>query len=76
MAEEVKMNTLEAPTSAEQVMNYISREGLAEMLCVSTKTIDRRVDEEKLPLPDLFVGNRPRWKRTTIEAWLETHKRI
>jgi excisionase family DNA binding protein len=76
LGEEVKMNALETPTSPGPVMNYLSRERLAEMLDVSTKTIDRRVDEGKLPAPDLHVGPQPRWKRAAIEAWLETHKRI
>lgn len=70
------MNALEAPISPGSVMNYLSRERLAEMLDISTRTIDRRVDEGKLPPPDLYVGRQPRWKLATIEAWLQTHKTI
>jgi excisionase family DNA binding protein len=76
LGEEVKMGAFETSTLPGSVMNYLSRERLAEMLGVSTKTIDRRVDEGKLPAPDLHVGPQPRWKRAAIEAWLETHKVI
>ena len=54
----------------------MGRERFAEMLDVCEKTIDRRVDEKKLPLPDLHIGRQPRWKLNNILEWLETHKKI
>jgi predicted DNA-binding transcriptional regulator AlpA len=71
-----KMNQPETSNLIEMPLPYLSRERLAAMLDVSTKTIDRRIDEGKLPQPDLHVGRQPRWQSSKIMLWLQTHKNV
>ena len=70
------MNGLETSAQIDATSNYLSRERFAQMLDVSEKTIDRRVDERKLPEPDLYVGRQPRWEYANVVGWLKTHKQI
>ena len=35
------------------------------------RTIERMCAAGKLPPPDLFIGNSPRWREETIQAWIE-----
>ena len=71
-----KMNTLEVPTLPVLSREILTKEDLADHFRTSTKSIDRRVDDGRLPKPDFYFGPQPRWKRAAIEAWQEIHKII
>lgn len=70
------MNALEGPTSLVLGREILTKEDLAEYFRCSTKSIDRKVDNGRLPQPDFYFGPQPRWKRVTIDAWLQTHATI
>jgi hypothetical protein len=45
---------------------------LARVLNCSRRGVERMRAAGRLPMPDLYVGNRsPRWKPATINAWIE-----
>lgn len=54
----------EAPEPPKPVLTRVD---LAQLLGVSTKTIERHADE--LPKPFL-VGRTLRWSRVAVEAWM------
>lgn len=57
------------PTPTEDVL--LSPAALAEMLEVNRRTVFRMADSGKLPKP-IYLGSRlPRWRRSTVLAWLE-----
>lgn len=45
-------------------------DGLARVLSVSRRTIERLRAAGKLPRPDLRVGKMPRWRAETIRRWI------
>ena len=59
------MKQTEAQQSTKPVLTRVD---LAQLLGVSTKTIERHLDE--LPKPFL-VGSALRWSRVAVEAWME-----
>lgn len=54
---------------AGEVSLLIDTKTLAQWLNVSTRTIHRRISENKVPTPIRNVG-RLRWLRTEIEQWI------
>ena len=48
----------------------ISAKALAELLGVSTRTIQRLSQQNKLPLPVRF-GRNSRWRTDVIRRWIE-----
>ena len=44
-----------------QVCAYIS---------IDDRTLDRWVASDKFPKPDLYLGRHPRWKLSTVNAYL------
>lgn len=55
--------TIEDPLySKAQTCGYIS---------IDDRTLDRWVNLNKFPKPDLYLGRYPRWKLSTINAYLE-----
>jgi predicted DNA-binding transcriptional regulator AlpA len=70
------MMTFQPPSALDVAMTSLDRTGLAYMLRVCTKTIDRRVDDGTFPKPDFHIGRQPRWKLATMLAWMETSKTI
>jgi predicted DNA-binding transcriptional regulator AlpA len=70
------MSDLGQGTAVEVATRFLSRGQLAEMLGVSTKTIDRRVDDGTVPKPDFYIGRQLRWRLTTILEWTETRRTL
>lgn len=59
-------HTVEAPLyNKAQTCGYIS---------IDDRTLDRWVASHKFPKPDLYLGRYPRWKLSTINAYLEQKK--
>ena len=53
----------------------LSIDGIAEYLGVSRRTIERDRSAGRLPEPDKIAGRKmPRWRRSTIEAWIDGEK--
>ena len=50
-------------------MNLIGLTELADVFGVRLKTVHQWRTRRRLPDPDLEVGGRPAWRRTTIERW-------
>jgi predicted DNA-binding transcriptional regulator AlpA len=46
-------------------------ESWAGALVVSVPTIERLRRAGKIPPPDVMIGRLPRWKPSTIRAWIE-----
>jgi predicted DNA-binding transcriptional regulator AlpA len=49
----------------------LSSEGVAKLLNVSRRTIDRLRASGKLPKPTLYVATMPRWKASVIRDWID-----
>ena len=49
-------------------MQYIRRRQLATRYQVTTRTIDRMIEDGRLPPPDLYNGKAPLWSDEKIEA--------
>lgn len=61
---------LTAPVEGEQM--YSPRR-VAELLDVDPRTLRRLVSSGQFPAADVAVGAKlKRWKRTTVEAWIES----
>ncbi|OCG45666.1 hypothetical protein A9G34_00775 [Gilliamella sp. Choc4-2] len=55
--------TIEDPRySKAQVCSYLGE--------LDQTTLDKWVAKEKFPKPDLYLGRHPRWKLSTINAYL------
>jgi predicted DNA-binding transcriptional regulator AlpA len=64
--------TLDRQTTAGLVEPLLDRSDLATVLRCSLVTIDRLKAAGKLPRPDLIIGGRsPRWRVSTVRAYLE-----
>jgi predicted DNA-binding transcriptional regulator AlpA len=48
---------------------YLSIEAVAAYLECSRRHIERQRSTGRFPRPDFTVGNRPRWRTTTIDKW-------
>jgi excisionase family DNA binding protein len=44
---------------------------LARFLGISERTIERLRSSGRFPAADIQFGTRPRWRRATIEAWIQ-----
>ncbi len=49
----------------------LSLNDLAAWLNCSRRILERMRSAGKVPRPDFQLGKGPRWKRSTIEAWIE-----
>jgi predicted DNA-binding transcriptional regulator AlpA len=45
---------------------------LAAILRCSRRVVERMRSAGKVPRPDLHVGRMPRWKASTIHAWINS----
>jgi predicted DNA-binding transcriptional regulator AlpA len=45
-------------------------EGLAKILSVSRRTIERQRSAGNFPRPDLYIGKMPRWQPETVRRWI------
>jgi excisionase family DNA binding protein len=43
----------------------------ARILNVSRRLVERQRAAGKLPAPDLHIGKLPRWRPSTVRAWLD-----
>lgn len=48
-----------------------SKAQVCEYIAVDNTTLDKWVAADKFPKPDLYLGRNPRWKLSTINAYLE-----
>jgi predicted DNA-binding transcriptional regulator AlpA len=53
----------------------ISLNGMADMLAVSRRTVERMRSAGKIPKPDVLVGKMPRWKLETFWRWIDQQAR-
>jgi excisionase family DNA binding protein len=49
----------------------LGMDDLAALLRCNRRTLERLRSAGKLPQPDIHIGRMPRWKRSTIETWVE-----
>lgn len=67
-----------SPSDAAHAMNepprYLGLSGLAKRAGITTGTARRYSTEDRLPTPDVIIGNGPRavrgWSRRTVDDWL------
>jgi predicted DNA-binding transcriptional regulator AlpA len=51
----------------------LTREDLCKLFCISMSTLDRWIQQGRIPPADVRLGPRcPRWRRETIEKLLQT----
>jgi predicted DNA-binding transcriptional regulator AlpA len=62
--------THEAPTCC------LDKNGLAQYLGISVRSLDRATAMGLLPQPDLVVGRSPRWAPDTIKRWLRARPKL
>ena len=63
-----KMST--TPATAK-LPTFLSQRQIAELLGASVRTIQTWRSAGKMPPPDVRVGGVLRWRRETVELWLE-----
>ena len=59
-----------AKSSPARWPGAFDRATLAEYIAVSLRTVDKLAGSE-LP-PDFQIGDRPRWRRDTVDKWIES----
>jgi predicted DNA-binding transcriptional regulator AlpA len=65
--------TSSPPPSIEPLF---SRSDFAAVLRLSLRSFDRLATGNRLPKPDVYVGDRsPRWFQATVRTWLEQQAR-
>jgi hypothetical protein len=62
---------LDRQAAAALVEPLLTRRDLARVLNVSSALLDRLKAGGKLPPPDLMLSRSPRWRASTIRAYLE-----
>jgi predicted DNA-binding transcriptional regulator AlpA len=58
-------------TLATTIAPLLKPKDLAQILGVSVRMVERLRSAGAMPQPDIFLGRLPRWKATTISAWLD-----
>jgi len=58
-------------TATEKLPRFLSQRQIAELLGASVRTIQSWRAAGKMPSPDVRVGGVLRWRRETVEAWLQ-----
>lgn len=61
--------TIKRPAPALQPL--LTTAELASFLGCSRRTIEKLKARGDLPAPDVLVGRMPRWRRETIEEWID-----
>jgi predicted DNA-binding transcriptional regulator AlpA len=59
------------PFASIASLELLTREDLAAILRTTVRSVDRMRSDGSLPRPIIFVGRRPRWKRSVILDWIE-----
>ncbi len=59
-----------APTLPASVERLITADDWPQILSVSPTTVER-LCAKRLPEPDLFLFSLPRWRASTVRAWIE-----
>lgn len=70
MATDTKKRKADATDPAAGVEKLLSRQDVADALGITTRYLDKMSGSGDLPRPDLFLGNRPRWRPVTINRWI------
>jgi predicted DNA-binding transcriptional regulator AlpA len=65
----VPITPTELPASVERL---ITIGDWATALVVSVPTVERLRYSKKIPPPDVMIGRLPRWKPSTVRAWIES----
>jgi predicted DNA-binding transcriptional regulator AlpA len=84
-SERPRLGTVGAAVDQSRTLNLIANPSLAATieplgtieswslaLVVSVPTIERLRRAGKIPPPDVMIGRLPRWKPSTIRAWIES----
>jgi predicted DNA-binding transcriptional regulator AlpA len=58
-------------TVAAAITPLLRISDLVRFLVCDRRTIERLRASGKLPRPDLSIGRSPRWRASTIQAWVE-----
>jgi hypothetical protein len=61
-----------SPNAGHVIEPLLSLDDLAAILKCSRRLLERMRSAGKVPRPDFMVGRCPRWKRSTLAAWIET----
>ena len=61
-----------SPASPASVEPLATIETWAAALVVSKPTIERMRNAKKIPPPDVMIGRLPRWRPSTVRAWIES----
>jgi hypothetical protein len=59
------------PALPASVERLITPDDWPQILSVSPTTVERLRRAKKLPEPDLFLFSLPRWRASTVRAWIE-----
>jgi hypothetical protein len=54
----------------------LDKQGLANYLAISVRSLDRANAMGLLPPPDLMISRSPRWSPSTVEKFLRTRPRL
>jgi predicted DNA-binding transcriptional regulator AlpA len=65
-----KLANMPGLTPAADIEPLLRQSDLPRVLSCSLRTVERLRVSGKLPRPDLHLGRSPRWKRSTISAWI------
>ncbi len=55
-------------TQENKAKRFLRRKQLAARYSTCTRTIDRMVEDGRLPEPDFYIGKLPMWSEEKIEA--------
>lgn len=66
----VKRTSANAPVP-ESGSDIYKKSSLATRLCISIRTLENMIVEERVPQPFYLGGASPRWRKADIDAWLE-----
>jgi predicted DNA-binding transcriptional regulator AlpA len=67
-----KLDLIAKPALSASIEPLATIESWAAALVVSVPTIERLRRAGKIPSPDVMIGRLPRWKPSTIRAWIES----
>jgi len=55
--------------------DYLTGQEVADTAGLKYKTLWTYLKRNTLPEPDLYLGNKPLWKRSTIDQWNSTRSK-
>jgi predicted DNA-binding transcriptional regulator AlpA len=60
----------------EPLRPLLTKRDVSRLLAESLRSFDRQRAAGVIPSPDVWVGNSPRWKESTIRDWLDGKPRL